>query len=373
MGENVHVHVHVTITLILAAVYLVCSTDAFAQRVKLKTDMIFGKGRVAWIDAKALTAASRFKAQSNTQTAKGETPPGKRRSASTPATRRGRSAPDAPAVPSLTIAPLDTRANHDRVRGRYGAMRYDITAATGACTLKQVRTDAQARALLAYYEIETPGSTATERLNLANGLFQASALYGGRFPPFVGLTIKFKSRRGLSRYIWDPPTVDLNRCDRWGNRCGAGSNINIARLTHELGHAAVARSTREATYAKTFRGCIPTGYSRHHSGRKRNENAAELFSAYLTRPTLLKNGSRSCQKAYHYYATEVFAANGQYASCDTLPKQQLLARIQGLNQGHRSVTAATYKTVFARPERVVAAAAPRSPGQTAVTGSASAR
>lgn len=223
---------------------------------------------------------------------------------------------------------------------KHGAMKFDPTAASGACTLRQIKTDAQARALLDYYDVKTPGSNPNERINLANGLFQASALYGGKFKPFTGVTVKYSSRKGFANY--DNGVINLNRCDKRGKHCGAGDYINVARLMHEFGHrfghASFSGSTTYYDKFAQLRGCHPTGYSDNDVA----ENTAEIMSAYLTRPLALSGGSKACKRVYRFLSKEVFKTNGNLASCDTASKQKLLASIRG---------GSSFETAFLSPAK----------------------
>ena len=260
-------------------------------------------------------------------------------------------------------------ANH----GSYGAMRYDPTAASGSCLLNQIKTDQQAQALLTYYNIRTPGSTSAERISLANGIFQASALYGGRFEPLTNITVKYSSRSGYSRYLSQSRTIDLNRCNKAGGACGDASNTNVARILHELGHPfGHARLTEDETYYDRFgtqlKGCYPTGYSDDST----IENTAEVFSAFLTHPDKLKNGSPACQRAYNFLSTQVFRSNGRLASCEMQERQQLLAAVQGQRRNVNYTSVQTFQQIFPprarQPSGVTAAASPAQYLQNASSG-----
>jgi uncharacterized protein YraI len=251
--------------------------------------------------------------------------------------------------------------------GKPSAMRYDSVASSGQCLIGAIKTDEQAKSLLKYYEINAPGSTAEERINLAQGLYQASALYGGRMSQFVGATIEFSSRKGLSRYCArksgskcpKADVVQLNRCNKWGDKCGANANINTARLMHELahrfGHKKYSGNTSYYDYfAANLRGCHPTGYADNNNA----ENVAEAVAAFLTHPERLSAGSKKCQRVFEFLSTKVFEKNGPYASCNPTVIAALDKRILGLDGSNNVSVASVYTAIFnppARSEEVVTA------------------
>jgi uncharacterized protein YraI len=240
--------------------------------------------------------------------------------------------------------------------GKPGAMRYDTVAASGRCMTQEVKTDAQAKSLLRYYDIKTPGSTEEERINLAQGIFQVSALYGGKFPPFVGGTMKFSSRKGFSRYTGGDDTIDLNRCDKRGRNCGASANINPARLIHEFGHRfGHAKFDGKNTYYDYFRKNLKRCYMTGYADNNLKENVAEVFSAYITRPERLSAGSKACKQNFEFLKTQVFNKNGGLASCSPEGIAALKNSILGLDGTQNVATSEDYAAIFRSPASRVAA------------------
>lgn len=224
-------------------------------------------------------------------------------------------------------------------------MKFDKIAQSGACMVGTDISDEEAKAIISYYNIKAKGSTERERIEIAKVLFQASALSGGRFEPFVGINFTFYSGKGHS---WAGDPIKLNRCSKKGQGCGSLDYIGASRIAHEMahrmGHASCenGKGTYYGNSKKEFKGCYPTRYS----DDKSNEQFAEIISAFLTYPERLSSGSAQCQKAYKYLSEQVFKTNGKLASCDASSKTTLMAKIRGLPaQGPYSV--ATIENAFA--------------------------
>ncbi len=204
-------------------------------------------------------------------------------------------------------------------------MKRDAVAISGRCQLNGVSSQAEASELLGYYNIRMNGSRPEERIALANGLFQASALHGGVFSPMANTRFDFACRRGPSRQT--ASGIQMNRCS---GRKSRGQSSNAPHLLHEIGHkvgnSSMGRGrTFYSAYSAAVRGtCRLTNYAK----KKRNEQFGEAFAAYLTRPELLSNGSAECRRAYAFFADQVFRQNGRLASCDQNKKQELMARLR---------------------------------------------
>lgn len=209
-------------------------------------------------------------------------------------------------------------------------LKRDPTAASGRCLIPAVTTLEQARSVLSRYKIQTHEAKDVEKIALARGLAQAEALFGKRFR-FAGVVrFSFAERKGFSRYEgYDQKEgvhqIRMNRCDSKGKNCAPN---NVAHLLHELGHKIgnsqfVRGETFYEAYSRLAGKCRPTAYSLTN----RNEEFAEVFAAFLTHPELLSAGNSDCQRAYEFFAQDVFVANGRLASCESGARRALMARL----------------------------------------------
>lgn len=169
----------------------------------------------------------------------------------------------------------------------------------------------------------------TEKIALAKGLAQITALNGGRFKAFKRTHIEFANRTGWStqdgmrtKGVYH---ISMNRCDFYGNECTANS---VSHMIHELGHQLGNESmpsgeTYYQAYNRLVSGfCEVTMYSNDNS----NEQFAEAFSTFVTYPELLRDATDPiCKRAYAFFATDVFAHNGMMQACSKPAKAQLLA------------------------------------------------
>lgn len=209
-------------------------------------------------------------------------------------------------------------------------LKRDEIAASGRCVISAIRSVRDADAVLRANSIFTDGATPPERAALASGLAHATALAGGRLEFLRDVDFTFSARKGYSRYSGlkrGRHKISMNRCDSKGNRCGPN---NVAHLMHELGHR-VGHATSPgggekmyAAYGRLGVSCHLTSYSRHN----KNEEFAESFAAFLTRPELLSGGDAACRRVYSFFARDVFRVNGDLASCASGAKRQLLARYE---------------------------------------------
>jgi|GEM_PF-3180122 len=114
--------------------------------------------------------------------------------------------------------------------------------------------------------------------------------------------------------------------DRWGesqqfaNRIEIRRNgsknygTNIAQLVHELGHY-VGNNGAYQSYNKAMgnRRCQVSNYSMN---RKRNEQFAEVFAAFVASPDLIKNNpSTGCQLAWDFFTNKLFEDGSKANSC----------------------------------------------------------
>jgi hypothetical protein len=231
-------------------------------------------------------------------------------------------------------------------------MKHDQVAASGQCLLPVVDTDADAQKILDAYKIKAPKALPEERIALARGLFQVSALYGGIFKPMENVTVSFSDGGGKSSqngFSGGTNHIDMRRSDS----CGWHPN-NVAHMMHEFCHQVgnYNGASYYSSYARAVGGsCHPTGYS----GSNSHENFAEVCSAYITRPEKLLKGDKGCQKAYAYFSEQVFKKNGSLASCNTKTKDQLLNQISLDTNQPNKVASALASDFGARPTEVATA------------------
>ena len=153
------------------------------------------------------------------------------------------------------------------------------------------------------------------------------------FTPLVNSQVSFFQRGGASRQVGR----DRQGCGHLHMaRCSSGRclSTNIAHLMHELGHqVGNTQFSGGGNYYSQFRRvssrCFPTAYS----AKKPNENFAEIFAAYLTRPELLSQGNADCKRAYAFFSDKVFRTNGRLASCQPQVKNQLMAAVAARRPG----------------------------------------
>ena len=213
------------------------------------------------------------------------------------------------------------------------AMKRHPVAASGKCVVPVVKNEAEADAVLAEHQItvidrDENGSIAKEKQNLARGVLQAKALYGGRFPPFINTQFEFSSRVGHSRqlgYSNGKYRISMNRCDSKGNNCAPN---NVAHMMHELGHQ-VGNSKLKGgmTYYEAYDRAVGDCHTSRYSKTNDNEEFADAFAAFTTNPEHLLNGDGACKRAYAFFAEEVFPANGRLASCDPRARIELASRL----------------------------------------------
>lgn len=205
-------------------------------------------------------------------------------------------------------------------------MKREPTAASGRCLIPAVATQNTADDILAKHKISTVSATPGERLSLARGLAQAQALLGKDVVFAKNVQFQFETRSGYSFYQGGKNVhyIHMNRCDSKGKNCAANNTAHLMHeLGHRIGHASYSggRSFYEA-YNDLGMSCHPTRYSKAN----KREEFAEVFSAFLTHPELLSQGNAGCKRAFNFFTKDVFAKNGELASCDRKIKEELMAR-----------------------------------------------
>lgn len=225
-------------------------------------------------------------------------------------------------------------------------MKEDETAKSGKCTLRSVTslTQKQADYLIDdVYGIETRRARPSERMNLAYGLMQISAVNGSPAADFRDLIFNFVEVHGQPSRQLGGRNISMNRCEK--GRC---FDRNTPHLIHEAAHrqgnlpcSHGPGSNYDAFARAGGANCFVTCYATANL----HERYAEAVSAFFTRPDLFGN-SEACQKVYKYFAEVVFPGNGHLSSCRPEKKEELLAALP-LALGVRAPTTAA---VSPRPD-----------------------
>ena len=142
-------------------------------------------------------------------------------------------------------------------------------------------------------EIRTIGTALTwiEKLNDNRPLKQSS---GGQNWDY---NIQFFSRIGPSRQTGHGVEISRNGARNYGN--------NVAQIVHELGHF-VGNNGAYDEYREAMDGelCNVSSYSMSRF----NEQFAEVFAAFVTKPSIIKNNkSRGCRLAYKFMSEKMFS------------------------------------------------------------------
>lgn len=227
-------------------------------------------------------------------------------------------------VATFTFGQVETSEARRRTRDQQIAiMKREPVAVSQKCVIEGVHSKAQADAILKAYKIQTHGARAEERLALAKGLNQATALNGGVFKPATNTKFVFECRSGASRQTrWG---IEMNRCSG-----GRSHSCNGPHMLHELAHKiGNSRYPNGGTYYTRYSERVGKCHFSNYGTKNRNEQFAEAFTAFLTHPELLSKGSDACQRAYSFFADQVFKKNGRLASCDRRKRETLLALHSG--------------------------------------------
>lgn len=99
---------------------------------------------------------------------------------------------------------------------------------------------------------------------------------------------------------------------------------NVAQLIHELGHLVGNQGGYADYYHHVGKApCVVSGYS----DDRFNEQFAEVFAAFVTRPNLIKrNPSVACKKAWNYFSHVLFSTGENAMACIRGKTKELLAR-----------------------------------------------
>lgn len=186
------------------------------------------------------------------------------------------------------------------------SVKHDAVAAKG-CT--RMATMTQAESALRRFNLTTIDARDSEIIALGTGLMWIEELNGGR--PLAMATYK-----GARAYAFKFENNSGSR--QWGTYVKIGRKsmpygANVAQLIHELGHL-VGNQGAYGMYRKAMNNtyCKVSSYS----DDKANEQFAEVFAAFVTKPELLAdNKSKACQKAFAFFKNTLFAKGARASQC----------------------------------------------------------
>jgi hypothetical protein len=190
-----------------------------------------------------------------------------------------------------------------------GAQAYSVKSFAQAAKgcIPTVTSD-KAKEALKSFNIRTSNANPQEARTLGTALVWIEALNNGA--PLAkaiahngnGYTYRFASAVGNSHQAANEVLINRNGGRNYGQ--------NVAQLVHELGHF-IGNNGAYDQYRQAMNGhyCSVSSYS----NSRFNEQFAEVFAAFVTNPTLIKNNSSSgCRLAYQFFSKQLFA-NGLLA------------------------------------------------------------
>lgn len=188
------------------------------------------------------------------------------------------------------------------------AVKHDAVAAKG-CT--NIVSQNEAESALRRFNLTTSNATNAEVRAVGTGLVWIEELNGGR-------PLAWAMGQGSRPY---PFKFQNNGANSW--QAGDGIHIarrgekhfgtNVAQLIHELGHL-VGNAGGYALYRKQVGAtpCVVSGYS----DDKPNEQFAEVFAAFVTKPELIADSNTSaCRKAFKFMRDTLFASGEKARDC----------------------------------------------------------
>ena len=207
-------------------------------------------------------------------------------------------------VALVATAPLTASALH--------ATWHDKRSESGRCVLP-FKGDADA--VLNSYNFTLSGPVSQrEKIAVARIFKHLEYLFGGKLPPFKNYAIKASAWLDI-----------LARQRPDGIHIRSGNLETYGLVVHELGHRVgnsmlmSKRTAYQAYNAHVPYKCYTSTYSQvSYSAGSRNEEFAEAFSAYVTAPHLLLQGSSACQTAYKFFRQRLFHA-GKASNCFPKP------------------------------------------------------
>lgn len=188
------------------------------------------------------------------------------------------------------------------------AVKHDSVAAKGCLSIVSL---GQAESALARFNLTTENAKESEIRALGTGLMWIEDLNGDRplamakGPGSRPYPFIFKDKGRNSRQTGSGIEIARQGPMQFGS--------NVAQLVHELGHL-VGNQGGYALYRKHV-GTAPCKVS-GYSDDKFNEQFAEVFAAFVTRPELIAgNNSAACKKAFKFMSQVLFATGGKARQC----------------------------------------------------------
>lgn len=190
------------------------------------------------------------------------------------------------------------------------SLKHNEQAARGCIARVDLKT---AQQVMQRFNLTSEGATEAETRALGTALFWIEQLHAGephvkaRGSALDPYAFKFTSGANSRQTVHN---IVIGRAGE--HKFGE----NVAQLVHELGHYIGNNKVgnNKGVYEEYFAAtkgeyCKISGYS----DDARNEQFAEAFAAFVTRPSMMKNNnSAGCRRAYRFFS-EKFFENGQLA------------------------------------------------------------
>jgi hypothetical protein len=159
--------------------------------------------------------------------------------------------------------------------------------------------------------------------SLARVIGSIARFGSGRFARHRSVTYLFGSEEGFSYHESGTRLIHLNPGAQ--NRQALrdkrfGGTHNTAVLAHELGHYIAFRDNfamKRLYESMVPRPCVLTNYAGDPSNGYRNEEFGEVFAAFVTNPSLLRNQGAACEQARAFWARQFEEPLSASQSCES--------------------------------------------------------